>query len=97
MGGPPIFNFLLYVDTKQGYCKIHLSFYFWDKLLFWANTLQSRQGITLGRHNAVGPPPGIRVDRRSLRPPVVSIKLVFVGEASVWPWKPNICPVGSAI
>ena len=52
-GGPPIFNFLLYFDRKQGNCKIHLSFYFWDKLLFWANTLQSRQGITLGRHNAV--------------------------------------------
>ena len=54
------------VCKKQGNCKIHLSFYFWDMLLFWANTPQSWQGITLGRHNAVGPPPGITL---SARPP----------------------------
>ena len=53
-GGPPFSIFFCILIKNKGNCKIHLSFYFWDKLLFWANTLQSRQGITLGRHNAVG-------------------------------------------
>ena len=53
--GVPPFSIVSCIFIKhKGNCKIHLSFYFWDKLLFWANTLQSRQGITLGRHNAVG-------------------------------------------
>ena len=53
-GVPPFSIFSCIFIKNQGIVKSNLSFYFWDKLLFWANTLQSRQGITLGRHNAVG-------------------------------------------
>ena len=40
MGGPPFSIFSCISIKNQGNCKINQSFYFWDKLLFWANTLQ---------------------------------------------------------